>query len=84
MIVGAMILSWILDNPMPVKPLMASKLNTVAQVGFAALVLASLGFKFNAWPYDAILMAAVTILTLLSVLLYFLAWVRHVGNPEAM
>jgi hypothetical protein len=26
----------------------------------------------------------VTILTLLSVLLYFLAWVRHVGNPEAM
>jgi len=84
MIVGAMILSWILDNPMPVKPLMASKLNTVAQVGFAALVLASLGFKFNAWPYDAILMAAVTILTLLSVVLYFLAWVRHVGNPEAM
>jgi len=83
MIVGAMIVSWFMDNLMPVKPLMASKLNTVAQVGFAALVLASLGFKFNAWPYDLILMAAVTILTLLSVSLYFIAWVRHVGTPEA-
>ena len=83
MIVGAMIVSWIMDNPMPVKPLMASKLNTVAQVGFAALVLASLGFGFNASPYDAILMAAVTVLTLWSVALYFIAWVHHV-TPEAM
>jgi len=84
MIVGAMIVSWILDNPMPVKPLMASKLNTAAQVGFAGLVLASLGFKFNAWPYDAILMVAVTVLTLWSVVLYFIAWVRHVGATETM
>lgn len=84
MIVGAMIVSWILDNPMPVKPLMASKLNTVAQVSFAGLVLAALGFKFNASPYDVILMAAVTILTLWSVILYFIAWVRHVGTMEPM
>lgn len=84
MIVGAMIVSWILDNPMPVKPLMASKLNTVAQVGFAGLVLASLGFGFHAWPYDALLMAAVTVLTLWSVILYFIAWVRHIGTTEAM
>lgn len=84
MIVGAMIVSWILDNPMPVKPLMASKLNTVAQVSFAGLVLAALGFKFNAAPYDVILMAAVTILTLWSVVLYFIAWVRHVGTTEPM
>lgn len=84
MIVGAMIVSWIMDNPMPVNPLMASKLNTVAQVGFAGLVLAALGFGFNAWPYDAILMTAVTVLTLWSVGLYFMAWVRHIGSPEAM
>ncbi len=47
MIVGAVIISWILENPVPMKPLMVSKLNTVAQVAFAALVLASLGFQFQ-------------------------------------
>ena len=40
MIVGAVIVSWLFDKPVPMKPLMVSKLNTVAQVAFAALVLA--------------------------------------------
>jgi len=45
------IVSWLLDKPIPMKPLMVSKLNTVAQVAFAALVLASLGFNFKPTPY---------------------------------
>src|ERR1700744_2761173 len=56
MIVGAVIVSWLFGKPIPMKPLMVSKLNTVAQVTFAALVLASVGFDFNAKPYDLILM----------------------------
>ena len=48
MIVGAVIVSWLFGKPIPMKPLMVSKLNTVAQVAFAALVLASVGFGFNA------------------------------------
>ncbi len=40
MIVGAVIVSWLLGKPVAMKPLMVSKLNTVAQVTFAALVLA--------------------------------------------
>jgi cardiolipin synthase len=84
MIVGAMMVSWILDNPMPVKPLMVSKLNTVAQVAFAGLVLASLGYGFRASPYDIFLMALVAILTLLSVCLYFNEWVRHLATTESM
>ena len=50
MIVGAVIVSWLFDKPIPMKPLMVSKLNTVAQVAFAALVLASLGFSFKPRP----------------------------------
>ncbi|MBY0380312.1 MAG: CDP-alcohol phosphatidyltransferase family protein [Xanthobacteraceae bacterium] len=84
MIVGAVMVSWLLDNPMPVKPLMISKLNTTAQVIFAGLVLASLGFGFKAFPYDIVLMAMVAILTLLSVSAYFIEWVRHIGTTEAM
>ena len=48
MIVGAVIVSWLFDKPVPMKPSMVSKLNTVAQVAFAALVLASLGFRLQA------------------------------------
>ena len=47
MIVAAVIVSWLFDRPVPMKPLMVSKLNTVAQVAFAALVLASLGFGLD-------------------------------------
>ncbi len=47
MIVAAVIVSWLFGKPIPMKPLMVSKLNTVAQVAFAALVLASLGFSFK-------------------------------------
>ncbi len=50
MIVGAVIVSWLYGKPMAMKPLMVSKLNTVAQVIFAALVLAALGFRFDPDP----------------------------------
>jgi cardiolipin synthase len=82
MIVGAVIVSWVFGRPIPMKPLMVSKLNTVAQVAFAALVLAALAFGFRAAPYEIILMAAVAILTLLSVAFYVVEWVRHMGTIE--
>ena len=83
MIVGAVIVSWLYGKPIPMKPLMVSKLNTVAQVAFAALVLASLGFGFNSTPYDLILMGLVTVFTLLSVSFYLVEWARHMSTIEA-
>jgi cardiolipin synthase len=83
MIVAAVIVSWLFDKPIPMKPLMVSKLNTVAQVAFAALVLASLGFNFKPTPYDLILMGFVTVFTLVSVSLYLVEWVRHMSTIEA-
>ncbi len=83
MIVSAVIVSWLFDKPVEMKPLMVSKLNTVAQVAFAALVLASLGFGFEPRPYDRILMGLVTVFTLVSVSLYLVEWVRHMSTIEA-
>jgi cardiolipin synthase (CMP-forming) len=80
MIVAAVIVSWLFDKPVPMKPLMVSKLNTVAQVAFAGLVLASLSFGFKPMPYDLILMALVTVFTLSSVSLYLVEWVRHMNT----
>ncbi len=84
MIVAAVIVSWLVGKPIPMKPLMVSKLNTVAQVAFAALVLAALGFGFNPIPYylDLILMGFVTVFTLVSVSLYLVEWVRHMSTIE--
>ena len=83
MIVAAVIVSWLFDKPVPMKPSMVSKLNTVAQVAFASLVLGSLGFGFEPKPYDLILMVFVTVFTLVSVSLYLVEWVRHMSTIEA-
>jgi cardiolipin synthase len=83
MIVTAVIVSWLFGKPIPMKPLMVSKLNTVAQVAFAALVMAALGFGFKSTPYDLVLMAFVTVFTLVSVSLYLVEWVRHMSTIEA-
>ena len=82
MIVGAVIVSWLFDKPVEMKPLMVSKLNTAAQVALAALILASLAFGFKPMPYDAALMGLVTVFTLVSVSLYLVEWVRHMSTIE--
>jgi cardiolipin synthase len=80
MIIGAVMLSWLIGQPVEVKPLLVSKLNTVAQILFAGLVLASLGFQFEAEMAKLVGMAAVAGLTLLSVAFYVAEWVRHMNS----
>jgi cardiolipin synthase (CMP-forming) len=80
MIVGAVMLAWLLGKPIPAKPLMISKINTAAQIAFAGLVLASLGFGFDAGIVLHIAMGAVAALTLLSIAAYVREWVRHMGS----
>jgi cardiolipin synthase len=82
MIVSAVILSWLVDKPVKLKPHPVSKLNTVAQIALALLVLASLGFEFSADVTKTLLMALVAVLTLLSVAFYLAEWVRHMNEPE--
>jgi cardiolipin synthase len=80
LIVGAVMLSWLVDKPIAMKPLLVSKLNTAAQIAFAALVLGSLGFGFDAgWTLSAGI-AMVAALTLLSIAAYLREWVRHMGQ----
>jgi cardiolipin synthase len=83
MIVGAVILSWLVDHPVAMKPLMVSKLNTVAQIVFAALKLASLAIGFDAEPFLTIVLVLVVILTLLSISAYLREWVRHMNSVES-
>ena len=81
-IIGAVIVSWLLDRPIPMKPLMISKINTVAQVAYAALALATLGFGLVLTPLDMVLKVVVTATTLASVSAYLVEWVRHMSELE--
>jgi cardiolipin synthase (CMP-forming) len=80
MIVGAVMLAWVVGKPIAVKPLLVSKLNTGAQLAYAALVLASLGFGFRAELILDVVAVVVAALTLLSIAVYLREWMRHMGS----
>ena len=83
LIVGGIMLSWLVGNPLKIKPLLVSKLNTVAQILFACVVLGSLGFNYELPTLTLVLMGLVAILTLLSVAAYVAEWVRHMNSTTA-
>jgi cardiolipin synthase len=83
LIVGGIMLSWLVGSPLKIKPLLVSKLNTVAQIVFACVVLGSLGFKIAADTLTFVLMGLVAVLTLLSVAAYVAEWVRHMNTTAA-
>ena len=80
MIVSAVILSWLVDKPVQLKPLTVSKLNTVAQIVYATIVLAALTFRWEIPLVTGALMGVVAVLTLLSVAFYVAEWVRHMNT----
>ena len=83
MIVGAVMLSWLVNKPIALKPLVVSKLNTVAQIALALVVLGALGFNFEAEATIMMLTVLVASLTLLSIAFYVAEWVRHMNAAES-
>ncbi len=80
MIITGFMLSWLVGKPMPVRPLPVSKLNTVAQILLATLVLAEQGFGFDAALASTIVVGLVAVLTLLSIAFYLAEWLRHMNS----
>jgi cardiolipin synthase len=80
LIVGGIMLSWVIGNPLKIRPLLVSKLNTVAQIVFACVVLGTLGFDIKADTLTLLLMITVAALTLLSVAAYVAEWMRHMNS----
>jgi cardiolipin synthase len=82
MIIGAVILSWLVDKPLTVKPLTISKINTAFQILYASIVLAANGFGIDAGWLITVTLALVTVFTLLSIGFYVAEWVRHMNQAE--
>jgi cardiolipin synthase len=83
MIIGGIMLSWVMGNPLKIRPLLVSKLNTVAQIVFACVVLGSLGFGLEVPLVTLVLTGLVAVLTLLSVAAYVAEWARHMNKTMA-
>ncbi|WP_439499816.1 CDP-alcohol phosphatidyltransferase family protein [Bosea sp. (in: a-proteobacteria)] len=79
MIVAAVILSWVMANPVEIAPFVVSKLNTAAQLIFAALVLGSNAFGIDPGPATQVGQLVVAILTVGSMAAYLAFWLRHMA-----
>jgi len=78
MIVGAVLLSWVMHRPVAIKPLGVSKLNTGAQIAFAAFVLGINAFGIVvSEPVLTTMMGIVAALTVASAGAYLGGWLRH-------
>jgi cardiolipin synthase (CMP-forming) len=80
MIVGGVITSWLLDNPIEIRPLFVSKVNTTAQIAFAAAVLAAKAFGLSTAVWFTPALYIVAALTLASAGAYLVPWIKHMGH----
>lgn len=80
MIVTAVILSWLLGRPVTIAPFLVSKLNTAAQIAFAALALGSRAFGVDPGLGLAVGEVVVALLTLASMTAYLAFWLRHMAG----
>jgi cardiolipin synthase len=83
LIVVAVLLSLVLDQPIPIKPLTISKLNTVAQIVLAATVLANDAFALKLEATRLALVWITGALTLLSLAAYLKDWFKHMAGYES-
>jgi cardiolipin synthase (CMP-forming) len=79
MIVAAILLSWVMNRPVKIRPILVSKLNTAAQLGFAALVLSTKAFGIDISGFEEFAMVIVAALTIASAGAYLAGWLRHMA-----
>ena len=80
LIVGAVLLSTVMANPVAMHPLLVSKANTVAQIVLAGFVLAELAFGVHHGPIRLALILLTGLLTAASAAAYLVGWLRHMSG----
>lgn len=80
LIVGAVILSWLIGRRVPIQPILVSKANTTAQIGFVALVLGSRAFGFDLGGLFRLGELLVAGLTVISGIAYVVDWLRAMSS----
>jgi len=80
LIIGAVILSYVMGNPVAVHPLWVSKANTAAQIVLIALILGERSGVSIFAPLLASMALIVAGLTIASAAAYVIEWLRHMAG----
>jgi len=80
MILVAVLVSWLLDKPVEIRPVWVSKLNTVAQIGLAGFALGLRAFGLDQQLLLTSLEVAVAMTTLASGGVYIAQWLDHMSR----
>jgi cardiolipin synthase (CMP-forming) len=82
LIIGAVVISWVMDRPIPMKPLWISKVNTAGQIILAGATLATLGFSYELGRLLATGIGLTAALTAASGAIYMRDWIRHMSSTQ--
>jgi cardiolipin synthase len=80
MIVVAVLVSWLLDKPVEIRPVWVSKLNTVAQIALAGFALGVRAYGLDSQPLQTFLEWVVAGTTLASGGVYIAQWLDHMSR----
>ncbi len=80
MIVVAVLVSWLLDKPVEIRPVWVSKFNTVAQIALAGFALGVRAYGLNPQPLQSYLVWTVAATTLASGAVYITQWLDHMSR----
>jgi cardiolipin synthase (CMP-forming) len=83
LIIGGAILDQLLSSsPLPIRPLVISKVNTFAQILLAMVVLVGAGLGVETFGAGPVLVWIVAVTTVVSGVGYLIGWWRHVASIE--
>ena len=80
MILFAVLVSWLLDKPVEIRPVWVSKFNTVAQIALAGFALGVRAYGLDAQPVQTCLEWAVAGTTVASGGVYIAQWLNHMSR----
>ena len=80
LIVIGVTLTWILGQPVSIKPHIVSKANTTAQIVLVAMVLADEAYGFGLSNLRLLLVWITFVLTMVSLAAYTVAWIKHMSG----
>ncbi len=80
MILVAVLVSWLLDKPVEIRPAWVSKFNTVAQIALAGFALGVRAYGLDPQPVQTYLEWTVAATTLASGAFYIAQWLDHMSR----
>jgi cardiolipin synthase len=80
MILVAVIVSWLMDKPVEIRPVWVSKLNTAAQIALAGFALGARAYGVDPHPVQTYLEWVVAATTVASGAVYIAQWLDHMSR----